>query len=459
MRRRSVSDDNSKGTARGILPWILLANFRNVIKGLPIRDADLRLGEINVRNVEYFVSDNGRIIIPAASSLMIPAFIKVSAEEEMDNDNMETRIVVKDLEGFVYGYMFDGSYFRVYANRLLGDGLYLQKVDKYRDYDLNNAVKKVLRLRGGRLFSAFNKSVLWKKYGIRIMNTGVHGTLNRIIIRNRSIIARENFETNFFTVSGDKEEIKYPGVMSALLTLIHNKRVYPSGRTGEILDEFLKDLSDVGREVAPFSEAILRATGNNTFVYNLGELEMSEKDREQFRRGQINRTYLYLSGKQFDRLVRGRVYANVETGKVYLGLSFYPDNPVAQIEFNYPPLSVLPLSAVIYSKKEKFKELINDAKEAASKQHIDLTLNSGDFDVLADAEVSIDDIVKARREGYPSVETLTSILNKSAKLSKLGDLFNLLIGKPTRVDTILFSIDRMSSSVREEEDETNTVKL
>lgn len=439
------------------MPWIMLSKFRNVVKGLPISDSNVRLGEVNVRNVEYYTTERGRIITPASSSLMIPSFIKVYTEEEMDEDYEETKIIVKNLEGYVYGFMFDGTYFRVDANKLLGNGIDLQKKKNYSDYELNDTVKKVLRLRAGKLFTAYNKSILRKRYGIELQNTGIHGGIKKLIINNKSIIAREDFETSFFTILNDKEEIKYPGVMSALLSLIYNKKVYPSGKTREIIDEFLKELSTVGKSVAPFSEAILQATGNNAFVYNLGEIKMKEKDKERYRReGQSNRIHLF--SKWLDKLVYGEIYANANTDKVYLDLSFYPNNTVAQIEFNYPPFSVLPLSAVVYSKKDAFDKLINGAKTIANKNNIDLTLDSKDFDVLANAGVSTDDIAKAMKEGYPKIDTLLNLLDKSSKLSNIGDIFNLLMGKANRVDTILVSIDRISSE-KEDEDEANKVKL
>lgn len=435
--------------ARRVLPWVLLTRFRNVITHLPL--LELTPGKHEIRNIECYVTTTSpEVHVPAASSLLYVPFIKFTA----DTDKANKEIVVREVDGRVVGYFYDGTY-RAYSIQKLeeevrkrsGEPTTLRYEEPISRFDIESVLRTFYRFEAGKLFAAHLAAHAKKKDRITFSNLGRMKELT-VVVEERGVSLTVDMKISMFMVcADDKNCFKVPGVVPGLLHLLHKGLVKPvTGEAEDVLNNTIKRISDVGDRLSPVSGGILQSTNRARFTYVVGELD---KQSEEGRRRWL--TEDVING------VRVGFYANERTGDIEMVTTVYPFNPPAVVVMNYPPFNLAPVTGLLRDRYWQVKRVADRAYWRLKQLGFDGAIYLREMAGLADAGISVQDVKRALREGYPRVDTVERMLDGFEKVGALGDIMSLAIGRVEKVDRLLITFlgkeEKKATEKKEEEGE------
>lgn len=430
--------------ARRVLPWVLLPRFLNVVTRLPLPER-LEPGKTYVvRELELYVTNDAGVYVPGASTLLVVPHLSYRTER----DEAERVVRVLDIEGSIYGFMPDGTPARYRASTIVEkEGIpEIRYGDRYSDFSLDVVLRNALRLSAGKYF-AYKVESAMRRRGVFFSRGGVVKMRN-VVVRERGVVAEIPLTISLYTVTYRGERLRAPGVVPGVLDLIGRGLLETvGGEARTVLDSFLERVSSVGKRLSPVSGAILHRTSRTRFHYYIGEVSASESVVRALRSREGDRVWLAGGpmGKGTGAWVT--VYADLRNMKAYAAVSLLPLSTPAAVVLNYPPFSIAPLSALMGEGSGRLGDLLERAGERARRLGLDVGFYDRDLAVLADAGIGFREVKQILRDGYPRLEHLEPVLEKTERLGDIGDIMSMALGPVYKVDKLLVTL---AEPVREE---------
>jgi len=430
--------------ARRILPYMLLPMFKNAITNLP--SLEEKEDQIVVRNVEVYYTDFARPFIPSAASLLSVPRIEYTAKA----DDEEKEITVEINDGFVHGFMPNGRYAKFLAETLTkGNPVTFKYRDSYTDFALETAIRDWLRIKAGALL-AYKIKKLAEKHDVKFAKEE-KGRIS-IIISEHGVYSKLNIPTNLYYVIYKKHKGVYPGVVPAIVTLMHAREIsFVEPAVQEELEKFIKELVSIGSRVAPISGSLLQQTRKTSFWYVIGELDVPEK--KEFKPGKH-----YITGGMIHRGVRLNIYADYKTKKLYANLTILPFVPPATIVLNYPPFSVMPLSALMTERYRALGYHIGKARKHLRRLGVKLESYDREYRALEVKGIGFEMIRSILKQNYPRFNILREALYKLESLGEIGDLLQLTTPGVKKLDEIVIQSLKKEEHVAEKHEHKEEIK-
>jgi len=96
-----------------------------------------------------------------------------------------------------------------------------------------------------------------------------------------------------------------------------------------------------------------------------------------------------------------------------------------------------PLAALMNQAEKQLQQALDKATDQLNRRRLSAGFYDADYEVLADARVTFDDIKQILRDGYPRLENLDRVLAKLERLGYIGDIVSHAYGKESKIDRIL----------------------
>jgi len=439
--------------ARRALPWYLAGKFKNALLALP-SDIDVKREVETYVKVDLTVNSVAGIFIPGASRFLMVPYIEYSST--VDKNEKKIRVDIKD--GFVGGFLPNGKYAKFLAKTITKEEpVELSFESDYTDFAVDTVIRNYLRLHAGTMFAGRVESYA-KARGVFFKSLGMY-EISKIMVREGSVYTTVKLPTKLHAVSYKDESITAPGVVAGLLYLIGSGKFdplaeYPKGK--QVLMDFIKKVDDIGSKLAGVSGSILQATSKTKFTYIVGEVTGPEQAMKSIKRQE------WLTGFTAYRGVRANLYLTPPS-YVTLTISILPFVAPAATVLNYSPFNMTPLTALMNQAEKQLREALDRAEAQLSKRRLSAGFYDADYEVLADARVTFEDIKRVLRDGYPRLENLNKLLEKMERLGYIGDVISHAYGKESKIDRILIKelkeITKAEKKVEREEKEEEGVLL
>jgi len=416
-----------KELARRALPWYLTAKFKNALLALP-DNIDVKRNVETYVKVDLSVNAVAGIFVPGASRFLMVPHVEYSSE--VDKNEKKIRIHVKD--GFVSGFLPDGKYVKLLAGTITkGDPIELNFEKDYTDFAVDTVVRNFLRINAGTIFGGRVEAYA-KSRGVFFKGLGNY-VLSDILLREGSVYTTVKLPTKLYHVQYKDESFIAPGVVAAVLHLIGIGKFDPLADhpdAKQALADFIKKVDDVGSKLAGVSGSILQATSKTRFTYIIGEVSGPERVMKSIKERE------WLTGFTPYRGVRANIYLS-PPNRVTLTLSVLPFVAPATTVLNYSPFNMAPLAALMDQSAKQLREALDKAETQLNKRRLSAGFYDADYEVLADAKVTFEDVKRVLRDGYPRLENLEKVLEKLERLGYIGDIVSHAYGKETKIDRIL----------------------
>jgi len=449
--------------ASGALPWELQWRFQNVILSLPEAEARARR---STGDRYLVVNEVTKSVFIAGSS----TFLYVPRVEYEKQDYPERgELVVKVADGLVGGRLPDGDKVwysastalkvRAEAGEPAGE-IKVRYSGEYSDWMVDAVVRDHLRLSASPLMAARVKEFA-KRHGITFARLEGKREIE-VLIEAKTVRTTIKLETHAYLMKdGSGRAQTVPGVVPGVLRAISSRRLkpledYPDAE--QALQDFMKDVASVGEKLVPVS-AVLQGTHKTRFTYIAGEADGSEGrfNRVKEKLESQGRKLLWLGGTRLSRGVWGSFNFDPESRKVLFSVHIEPDSPPATVVLNYPPFNLTPIAAVAYEKPEALTKGVRESARRLGAYGLSVASYADDYEVLADAKITFNDVRRVVLEGYPRLGTLRRLLEKVEALGTVGDVMSLAYGKETVVDEMM--IKQLAPQRRRERREEEEVTL
>jgi len=440
--------------ARRVLPYYLLPSFKNTITGFVVQEADKTRPVYEIRNVEIYKSSLADIIIPGSGTLLYVPRLSFTS----DVDEEAKRIRVFDITGLVAGFLPDGKRARILVPddiKDLDSSIILEYDDYYTDFAVSTVVRNIVRLKASKYFAARVATVArrWCQYWRRSMCV----KLRMVTVAERGVRGSIDIETTLYRFTAGGVSFDAPNIVAGVSELMARGVIKPVNEEAlDVLKQFLKDLTSVGRRLVPLCP-LLQRTSKAVFSYYIGEVTSIH--------GKPRKRYVWLGGAPAYRGVRVNVYADLEAKRVLTQISLLPYNPPAVLVLNYPPFIIAPLTALVHQRRLFLQTLMGEARRRAAALGIKAVTYEREYEALGEAGVTFDDIRRALFEGYPRIGTLRAMLEKLEKLGGIADVMSFALANDQleKIDKILLkevaavvegeAVEEKTSEAREMEEE------
>ena len=418
---------NPEEIARRVLPWYLLPRFKNIV--------------LSKRDVESYLVVNEvarEVFVPGASRFLTVPHVEFDAVDNKD----EKKLLVHVHNGWIQGFLPNGQYAKFLAKTVLRDKdneIEVKYDESYSDFAVSNVVRNYLRIKAGPLF-AFKTEQYVKKYGIvfgRHSRDKVYSA--EIIIKEKSAYSKITLPVFLYYMAYNGKIIDtVPGVVPGVLRAIGDGIIDPVAENPDAkqaLTDFIRELTEVGQTLAPVSAATLQMTSKSKFTYIVGEADGPDTVFNELMK--TGRRLVWITGAPAYKGTRVNFYIDPKNRKIYMTISILPFNAPAVLVLNYPPFSIAPLSALMNQRRLFLSYNLDKVERHLEKRGIKVGFYDVDYETLADAGVTFDEIRTALKEGYPKLDTLRQILGKMEKLGYIGDIISHAYGKEMKIEEIL----------------------
>ena len=421
---------------RRVLPWVLMPKFRNVLTQLDI-DPN-RKGDVVIRNIDLYVTDNVGIYVPGASTFLSVPYLKYDTEINEE----EKTVSISSNDGFVAGFMPNGRYSKFLAKTIdENDGPIVLKYEgeSLPDFAISIVARNVYRLHAGKYFAAKIKKYM-EKLGVEFDKTRTQVKITDVLVKEGNITGEVHMKINLYRIKTGANEIKAPGIVPGLLSLMEHGLIKPiDGEVEEELNKFLREVGRVGGRVSPISGGLLKQTSKTKFTYYLGEISAPNHVIDGLKKRHGNT--IWLGGAPAYRGVKVNFYANLPVKKMYMSISILPFSPPATVVLNYPPFNLLPISALYYEREPFLRyQVEREVATRAKKIGLEIGPFHRDLSVLGDASVTFEEIKSMLKDGYPKIDKLEKAMHKVERLGTVADLVSMTIGDVYKVDKLLVSL-------------------
>lgn len=432
MRTNYIEDQ-----VRKLLPWYLAPRFNNTITSVSIKDKSVIVN----RNVEvYTTSSSPYVFIPIASMMLYVPYLNVgyTVAPEPNEDKKIARIV--KVNGSVGGYLPNGKYAK-FTERVFADKIYEKEIEitgKPSDFSISMVARVIARIESAKYFASKIKYTLEKTEKWKFDPIG-KGHIKAINIAEGNAMTKIEINTTFFDVIyKDYGEVKSPGIVAGVSHFFKNDNTLPveNSKVKDYLIEFAKRISDVGKSFTTL--AILHKATRSSFSYVIGEAEIPDSVKRELV-GKDKPLWHWITGVPVYRGVRGNFYLDPNTNKVIMTITFHPFYPPASVVLNYPPFHLTPLSAMVNERMKQLKYVSGLVESRLRKRGIEVTLYPDELEPLSEAGVTFDELRNTLKKGYPYIYQLERLLEKMDKVSYLGDVSTLTLGKIQKIDEMLIS--------------------
>jgi len=413
--------------ARRTLPWYLTAKFKNALLALP-SDIDVKRDVETYVKVDLSVNAVSGVFVPGASRFLMVPYVEYSSE--VNKDEKKIHVTIKD--GFVSGFLPDGKYVKFLAKTITKEEpVELAFEENYTDFAVDTVIRNYLRLNAGTMFAGRVETYA-KARGIFFRSLGKY-VISNILLREGSVYATVKLPTKLHNVSYKDTTFISPGVVAALLHLIGSDKFdplaeHPEGK--QVLADFIKKVDSVGSKLTGVSSSLLQATSKTKFTYIIGEVSGPEQAMKSIKRQE------WLTGFTAYRGVRANLYLTPPS-YVTLTISILPFVAPATAVLNYSPFNLAPLASLMNQAERQLQYALDRAADQLNRRRLSAGFYDADYEVLADAKVSFEDIKRVLRDGYPRLENLDRILEKMERLGYIGDIVSHAYGKESKIDRIL----------------------
>ena len=440
-----MSSRSPEEVARRVLPWYLLPKFSNVLTSLGSkRDIE----SYKAIKTDLVVNEVTTVYIPGASRFLLVPHVEFEAVDNQEEKQVEVRV----MDGWVHGFLPDGRYAKFLTKTLLKDEevIPIKYERSYTDFAVDTVVRNYLRIRAGPLF-AYKVERFGREHGVAFYKTvpdylygakNVAATVAKVVIREKTVFTEITLPVYLYELSYKGEYLGVvPGIVPGILHLIGKDKLdtlkdNPDAK--QALTDFVSEVAEVGKRVAPISSATLQATSKSRFTYIIGEADGPKTVFEDIaRKLGKNRSLMWITGAPAYRGVRVNFYLNPHNQKIYMTISILPFSAPAVVVLNYPPFNIAPLAALVNQRMNFLRFNLNKVKDYLDKRGIDAGFYDMDYEVLSDAGITFDEVRATLKDGYPRLENLKVLLEKAEKLGYVGDLMAQVYGKESRIEEIL----------------------
>ena len=434
----------------GYLPYILLPKFDNVVTTID------RKGDNYIIPHDVYVGHDGIIHFSAASSFIHNVYMK-STFELVEEDKRQYA-VISDLEATTMAFVPTIGEYRYFGEKtmrnIIGHKIEVKSRDP-SDFDINMIARRLARLESGAILASIIKRDLGKAgWSFEKIRSGMYEI---ILTTSQGVRSRYEMKINIFRVSNGSIEFLVPGVIPALLVIYSDPDLgfIKDGSVRLKVRDTINSLIEVGRSVSDI--AILQNTTSGGYNYVIGEV--SNKDRLRRIRGD---RLIYITSMRLYKGIAGHIFVNRDTGVVLLSVKQYITSPPANIVMSYPPLYLAPLIGVLNSSMSSLKGLVKTGeREARRRFGLELNTYIDELDPLMESRITLKDINRMRREGYPSLQSIEHTLKEIEKLGDISDIISMTysVSNMPKLSRYLLTTSRPVERKQTERRKLETIKL
>jgi len=456
-----MSEVKADELVRRTLPWYVMSRFQNALLSIPDVVVEQRINEKYVK-VDLKTRQVAGIFVPGASRFLVSGYVNFEIVEDTKKKQEETwrrtmyehneyKLMVNIKSGFVYGFLPNGKYVKFYQDKIVKNELVEVKYkDEYSLGQVADVLRNYLRLSASPLFGAV-VSKYAKKIGIE-MTEVESGIVPEIIIKEGKLYTRVVLPTNIYRVKYNDFRFRSPGVIASILFLMSNNMLDPLQENPEargLLSDFIKRVDEVGRSLAGVSGSLLQSTSKSSFTYIIGEVKETSNTANLKNPIGLGTFWINKYTTMRFTLQPSRIITTTITVR--------PFSSPATVVLNYTPFNIAPLSALMNEGKSSLSFAKEKVTSILRKKGFEPGFYDTDYEVLSDANITFEDVRKILRDGYPKLESLNVVLEKSEKLGYIGDVISHAYGSEVKVDKILIreltSISKKESKKENEGEE------